>query len=89
LLRVSPLFIFLFVAAAVLAAFGIHRYMQQAQQSSGSGSFSSLTPPASNGEAIEDIPGEWTQRRNGSEEVVCKSWTPDGICQSEAAPDAE
>jgi hypothetical protein len=77
------LFIFLFVAAAVLAAFGIHRYMQQAQQSSDSGSFSSLAPPPSaNSEAIEDIPGEWTQRRNGSEEVVCKSWSPDGICQS-------
>ncbi len=86
LLRISPLFIFLFVAAAVLTAFGIHRYMRQAQQqASGSSSFSSFSPPSpATGEAIEDIPGEWTRKKSADEEVMCQSWSPDGICLSEA-----
>ncbi len=80
MLRISPIFILLFVAAAVIAAFGIHKYLQQAQNS-GKRSVSSESSTAS-GETIENIPGDWSSR-NQSDDLKCKNWTADGTCLSE------
>jgi hypothetical protein len=79
-LRISPIFILLFVAAAVIAAFGIHKYLQQAQNSEKRSVSSEAL--GSTGETIENIPGDWSTR-NGSDDLQCKSWTADGTCLSE------
>jgi len=76
MLRISPIFIFLFVAAAVIAAFGIHKYMRQTQVSAQQ-SFSSEAPPGSS-EKIENIPGEWAPKNK--DQASCASWSDDGVC---------
>jgi hypothetical protein len=80
-LRVSPVFILLFVTAAVLTAFGIHKYMQQARALTGTQSFSSENPPSTI-ETIENIPGDW-ESRNKAEDSNCLNWSAEGTCLQE------
>ena len=58
--RISPQFIFVFISAAILLAFFIHRY-QMATRAVGEISQSSQSPPVIEN-SIEEIPNEWVDK---------------------------